>query len=97
MSKVQAEAEIKEAGSPVEAAGEKKPVKAAAKKAAAKKTAATKTAAKKTTAAKTAAKKTAAKKTRAKKEEKGGGKQGNIIVKSDTKLRFNMKMISKLY
>ena len=38
MSKVQAEAEIKEAGSPVEAAGEKKPVKAAAKKAAAKKT-----------------------------------------------------------
>ena len=40
MSKVQAEAEIKEAGSPVEAAGEKKPVKAAAKKAAAKKTAA---------------------------------------------------------
>ena len=28
---------------------------------------------------------------------KAGGKQGDIIVKSDTKLRFNMKMISKLY
>ena len=75
---MQAEAEIKEAGSPVEAAGEKKPVKAAAKKAAAKKPAAKKT------AAKTAAKKTAAKKTKAKKDGKGGTL---VLVESPTKAK----------
>ena len=91
---MQAEAEIKEAGSPVEAAGEKKPVKAAAKKAAAKKTAATKTAAKKTTAAKTAAKKTAAKKTRAKKEEKGGTL---VLVESPTKAKTIERYLGKGY
>lgn len=78
---MQAEAEIKEAGSPVEAAGMKKPV--------AKKTAARKTAAKKT-----AASKAAAKKTKGKKAEKGGTL---VLVESPTKAKTIERYLGKGY